>query len=168
MKLPLADRAGIEARLRALGGDPGAAQRQEDTFFAHASRDLAARDEALRLRRVGPRLELTYKGPRLPGPDKARVEHNVQVASDPTALLAALGFQASATLSKVRTPYRLLGVEVAIDEVAGVGTYLEVEATGADREAASRLVEAALRHLGLAGAPREPLSYIELASRRRP
>lgn len=162
-KLRLRDRAGLERRLRELGAAAGPVQRQEDTFFRHPSRDLAAMDEALRLRRVGARLELTYKGPKQGGATKARVEQTVGLASDPTSLLAALGFTPAATLAKTRVPYRLGHVEVALDAVDGVGDYVEVEATGADRAAADRLVEDALRRLGLERDPRETRSYLELS-----
>ena len=161
-KLPLRDRAGLERRLRELGAAPGPAQRQEDTFFRHPQRDFAATDEALRLRRVGARLELTYKGPKQGGSAKARVEQTVGLAADPTALLASLGFTPVATLGKTRVPYHVLHVEVAIDDVDGLGLFVEVESTGADREAATRLVEEAVRRLGLEREPREHRSYLEL------
>lgn len=161
-KVALRDRAGLERRLRELGAQAGAPQRQEDTFFRHPARDFSRTDEALRLRRVGARLELTYKGPKQGGALKARVEQTVAVAADPTALLASLGFVPAATLGKVRVPYHLGHVEVAIDEVDGVGLFVEVEATGADREAAGKLVEDALRRLGLDREPREARSYLEL------
>lgn len=161
-KLRLRDRAGLERRLRELGAVAGPAQRQEDTFFRHPQRDFAASDEALRLRRVGARLELTYKGPKQGGPTKARVEQTVVLASDPTPLLASLGFTPAATLGKARLPYRLGPVEVALDVVDGLGEFVEVEATGEDREAATRLVEEALRRLGLNAQDREQRSYLEL------
>ena len=162
-KVRLRDRPALERRLRELGAMAGPVQRQEDTFFRHPQRDFAATDEALRLRRVGAKLELTYKGPKQGGATKARVEHTIVVASDPTALLASLGFTPAATLGKVRVPYHLGHVEVALDVVDGVGEYVEVEATGADREAAGKLVEDALRKLGLEREPREQRSYLELA-----
>lgn len=161
-KLRLRDRPALERRLRELGATPGPVQAQVDTFFRHPARDFVARDEALRLRRVGAHLELTYKGPRHGGPTKARVEQTIVLASDPTALLASLGFEPAASLAKSRVAYRLGPVEVALDEVEGVGAFVEVEATGADREAAGRSVEDALRRLGLEREPREPRSYIEL------
>lgn len=169
VKLPFpdGDRAQLVQRLLELGATAGPIQHQVDTFFEHPARDLAASDEALRLRRVGARLELTYKGPRLGGSTKARIEHTVQVASDPTALLASLGFAPKANLAKQRRPYHLGPVEVALDTVEGVGSYVEVEATGADREAATKLVEETLRRLGLQGHARERRSYLELALQAR-
>lgn len=161
-KLPLRDRAAVERRLRELGATPGAAQRQEDTFFRHPQRDFATTDEALRLRRVGARLELTYKGPKHGGPTKARVEQTVGLAADPTALLVSLGFAPAATLAKTRVAYHVGSVEVALDDVDGVGSFVEVEATGADREAATRQVEDVLRRLGLEREAREARSYLEL------
>jgi adenylate cyclase, class 2 len=157
-----ADRTALERRLRELGAMPGPPQRQEDTFFRHPHRDFVATDEALRLRRVGARLELTYKGPKHGGATKARVEQTVGLASDPTALLASLGFVPVATLGKTRIAHHLGPVEVALDLVDGVGEYVEVEATGSDREAATKLVEDALRRLGLDREPREMRSYLEL------
>jgi adenylate cyclase, class 2 len=164
-KLRLRDRAALELRLRALGARAGPPQWQEDTFFRHPQRDFAATDEALRLRRAGGALELTYKGPKAPGAGpKARVEHAVGVAADPTALLAGLGFTPAAQVAKERTPYELGGgVHVALDRLDGVGEFVEVEAVGPDRAAAALLVEEALRRLGLAGEPQVAASYLELS-----
>ena len=171
-KLRLRDRAGLERRLAQLGARAGSPQRQEDTFFRHPARDFAATDEALRLRRTGSGMELTYKGPKAPGPGpKARLEQALPLGEDPTALLASLGFTPAARVAKQRTPYDLGdGVHVALDRVDGLGDFVEVEAVGIDRAAAARLVEAALKRLGLGGEPSLRESYLELlqAQRRQP
>lgn len=168
-KLRLRDRAALERRLAELGARAHPPQRQEDTFFRHPQRDFAATDEALRLRRASGTLELTYKGPKVPGAGpKARVEHSVAVDADPTALLASLGFTPAATVAKERVGHDLgNGVHVALDRLDGVGDFVEVEAVGPDRAAAARLVEDALRRLGLAGEPQVRESYLELSLARR-
>lgn len=175
-KLRLRDRAGLERRLAALGARPGALEEQEDTFFAHPARDFARTDEALRLRRVGARLELTYKGPKqagvpapaaAPGGAKARIEQTLALQADPTALLAALGFHPAARLRKTRLPYRLGDVAVDLDHLEGLGDFVEVEVVAADRAAAARRVETVVAQLGLAGEPRVTQSYLELASQAR-
>lgn len=160
----------LRERLRRLGATATPPAVEGDAFFAHPGRDLAARDEALRLR--GPirgqdgreeGFELTYKGPRRAGAAKAREERTVRLADDPTALLAALGFRVSVRLRKTRERHRLGAVEVTLDHVEGLGWFAEVESVAADARAGEAAVEAALRELGLDGRPRVRESYVELA-----
>ncbi len=152
----------VRQRVEALGGTWSAPTIQEDTFFSHRDKDMAASDDALRLRRTDA-LELTYKGPRLPGDAKTRTEHNVRVADDPTALLAALGWTPAATLQKTRTSATLDGCQVELDYVEGLGHFLEVEATGTDAAVAGASVESLLAKLGFGDAARIHTSYLELA-----
>lgn len=160
----------LRAALHRLGATRGTAGLEEDVFFAHPGRDLAAADETLRLRTMPPAgssaqgsFELTYKGPRQAGAYKAREERTVRMADDPTALLRALGFRVAARLRKTRERHRLGALEVTLDHVEGLGWFAEVEATGADARAAEAAVQAALRELGLDGRPRVQQAYVELA-----
>ena len=169
-KVALGSPDALRSRLHDLGASATPAAPEDDTFFLHPGRDLAAADEALRLRRMqaagqdgGARFELTYKGPRRGGSYKAREELAVRLADDPTALLAALGFRPGVRLRKTRQRFRLGLLEVALDHVDGLGWFAEVEATGEDARAAEAAVHAALRELGLAGRPRVERSYLELA-----
>ena len=153
----------LRATLHRLGAAAAPPAGEEDVFFAHPARDLAARDEALRLRARQGTFELTYKGPRQAGAYKARQEHGVRLSDDPTALLAALGFTPSVRLRKTRQQFRLAALQVTIDHVEGLGWFAEVEALGDDPREAEAAVHAALRELGLAGRPRIDRSYVELA-----
>lgn len=160
----------LRATLHRLGAAASAAVVEVDVFFAHPQRDLAANDEALRLRSLAARqeagpaaFELTHKGPRQPGAYKAREERTVRLADDPTALLGALGFRPTLRLRKTRERHRLGTLEVTLDHVEGLGWFAEVEALGPDARAAEAAVQAALRELGLQGRPRVTGSYVELA-----
>ena len=155
----------LRARLHDLGAASSPAAVEEDVFFAHPGRDLAAADEALRLRRLASGFELTYKGPRLAGAYKAREESTVHLSDDPTALLAALGFEPRVSLRKTRQRFRLASLEVTLDHVEGLGWFAEVEAlgVGGDERAGEAAIQAALRELGLAGQRRVEGSYVELA-----
>ncbi len=109
---------------------------QDDTYFAHPSRDFRSTDEALRIRRQAEgdaeTTWLTYKGPRLPGPAKTRRELETPLAGPHAETLAetltALGFVAVATVHKVRESYRLSIAPwqflVCLDQVRGLGTFL--------------------------------------------
>lgn len=161
----------LRGRLHRLGAAATPEAVEDDTFFAHPGRDLAAGDEALRLRQGPPgsdgrqRFELTYKGPRGAGAYKARQELTVHLADDPTPLLAALGFRPSVRLRKTRQRFRLAALEVTLDHVEGLGWFAEVEAlgVGGDERSAEAAVQAALRELGLADRPRVEGSYVGLA-----
>ena len=160
----------LRSALHRLGSAPSLAVDEVDVFFGHPGRDLAAGDEALRLRSLAPvqagvpgAFELTYKGPRQAGAYKAREERTVRLADDPTPLLQALGFAVSVRLAKRRERHRLASLEVTVDHVEGLGWFAEVEAMGADAREAEAAVQAGLRELGLDGLPRVMGSYVELA-----
>ncbi len=164
-KVPVKDHADVLRRLRALGARELGKTQQEDVFLAGAG---LGRDCALRFRRAGDKLELTFKGPRqggAGGSHKARLEATVALAGDPTEVLGHLGYRPSLQVRKVRQAFRLGTVEVALDDVAGLGKFVEVEAQAEDAKDGAAAVEAALELLQLDGARREALSYAELLSR---
>ncbi len=84
---------------------------QTDQYFAHPCRDFAATDEALRIRTVGDKSFVTYKGPKLDKTTKTRRE--IELPLDPAdhdgsqfaSLLTALGFQPVAVVRKQRRPF---------------------------------------------------------------
>jgi len=171
-KFPVADLASLEGRLVALGAQLGADLDQLDRYLAHPCRDFAQTDEALRIRQVGPRSYITYKGPKIDPTTKTRREIELPLSDLPdavahwTALLEALGFRRVAEVHKFRRSAHLnwqgADVEIALDRVDRVGTFVEfeltVDADGLERAKSQILSLAA--ELGLAGAERR--SYLEL------
>jgi adenylate cyclase class 2 len=161
-----------------MGAETGREVEQEDCYLSHPARDFARTNEALRLRRVGEANAITYKGPRREGPTKTREEVEVPYQDGPEGiarmrrLFDALGFRPVHVVRKVRTPYHLVvdgrPVEVALDVVDGVGTFVEVE-TIADGEpdlpAAQGVVTRLAAALGLTEV--EPRSYLRMALERQ-
>ena len=180
LKFPLADAGSIERRLVAMAARFGDPVDQVDRYFAHPCRDFARSDEALRLRRVGERVELTWKGPRIDAAAKTRRELEIELAAPPAAgggrgdaavrqwteLLEALGFRRVAEVAKRRRPVRVgwqgTEVDVAIDAVAGVGDFLELEIRA--RQGEVPLATACLQSLAAALGCTEPerRSYLEM------
>ena len=115
---------------------------------------------------------ITYKGAKLDSQTKTRREIEVPLgtgaaaAADAAALLEALGFSRVAEVRKVRrhSTLRWQGrpLEMAIDEVEGLGDFVELEiVTGeADLAAARDVILAVADHLGLVDSERR--SYLEL------
>lgn len=148
--------------------------RQVDCYYRHPQRDFAQTDEAFRLRTVGEQNCLTYKGPKLDATTKTRVEEEVGLAAGELARLTAdrllghLGFEPVATVSKSRQCGHLvregLPVEIALDQVDHVGTFVELEISTEDHPAAIERAKQVLaqlaQELGLNQVERR--SYLEL------
>jgi adenylate cyclase class 2 len=180
LKFRVADLAAVEDRLAGLGARFATPVEQVDRYFAHPARDFATTDEALRLRSVGDDVAITWKGPRLAGGGKTRREIELPLATvaptvasgaSPTLdrwteLLEALGFRRVREVAKRRRTARLAWqgaeVEIALDAVAGLGDYLELEllAESDGIPAAQARIEALASELGC-GTP-EPRSYLEM------
>jgi adenylate cyclase class 2 len=142
----------------------------EDTYYQHPCRDFSKTDEALRIRirRFDGHFEafLTYKGPKIDSLSKTRKEIEVQIL-DPdkhAQILEDLGFAEVLTVSKVREKYYVeKGITIALDEVDGLGKFIEIEAMTEKSEEVPQLVEklrALLLDLGVESFERR--SYLEL------
>jgi adenylate cyclase class 2 len=170
-KARLASADAARARLRAMGAALQGMEEQRDTYFAHPdpARDFAARDEALRLREAGGRAELTYKGPKLDAATKTREELTVLVGSarDVARVLERVGFREAAVVRKRRETWSWQGLDVCLDEVEGLGWFVEVEAHAdpSGLEATRGRVLALLAQLG--EGPSIRASYLELLQKDR-
>ncbi len=156
----------VEERLRVLGAVYEESVAEEDTYYQHPCRDFAKTDEALRIRRINGRYELTYKGPkRVIAGSKAREEITIQLpsASQAPRLLEALGFRPVAVVYKHRAYYRLGDIVISLDEVEGLGCFLEAEYRGkGGPEEAARAINEVLGKLGVSEYESTTKSYLEL------
>jgi adenylate cyclase class 2 len=120
---------------------------------------------------------VTYKGPKIDATTKTRREIELPLprgatyAEDFILLQEALGFRRVAEVRKLRKKSLLhwqdKEFEIAIDDVAGVGHYVELEIVAGESEvdeAKSHLASLA-ESLGLSGAERR--SYLELLLERK-
>jgi adenylate cyclase class 2 len=162
----------LEERLAERGVEIGHAVAQADRYFAHPSRDFSQTDEALRVRTVGDKSFVTFKGPKLDTTTKTRREIELPLdAGDRDGakfgeLLAALGFKPVAVVKKKRRTFHLEAggkhVEGALDDVEHVGAYVELElmADDAGMGEAKRIVSLLAAELDLG--PTERRSYLEM------
>ena len=149
--------------VRALGAVYLATENHHDIYFNSPQRDFRKTDEALRIRIKEGGARLTYKGPKLDAATKSREEVTVKL-NDPVAMekiLTSLGFMHAADVKKHRDKYALGDVILALDEVEGLGTFLEVEAVGnEDWEVKREEVLRIAAHLGIGASIRQ--SYLEM------
>jgi adenylate cyclase, class 2 len=171
-KFPIGDLGEIERHLITLGAVIEPPVVQVDLYFAHPARDFAQTDEALRIRRVGDESFITYKGAKIDQATKTRSEIELplstgeQSVTDWSELLEALGFRPVANVRKSRWSARLQWqgreVEVALDEVDGLGKFVELEihSDEAEVQTAMACLASLAAELGLGQGERR--SYLEL------
>ena len=136
--------AEIERRLNEMQPERRPEVTQVDTYFAHPQRDFGQTDEALRLRQVGEANFVTYKGPKIDATTKTRRE--IELPLSPGAmgarqfheLLVSLSFQPVRQVRKTRRPILVEWegerIEVALDDVAGLGPFVELEMSADEGE----------------------------------
>lgn len=159
-------------QLAERGVEIGPAVEQADRYFAHPCRDFAQTDEALRIRTMGGTSFVTYKGPKVDTTTKTRRE--LELPLDPSdkgglkfaELLEALGFKPVLVVHKRRRSFQLPAsgrvVEGVIDEVDGVGTFVELELISdeADLTETKRVIASLAAEMQLG--PSERRSYLEI------
>lgn len=177
MKFPVADFAAVAAALRTWGARRHETRVEADRYFNAPDRDFAQTDEALRIRSVGERNFVTYKGPKIDPQTKTRTEIEVPLGPGPATaerfgkLLQRLGYRFTLLVEKRRQIHSVeregFHLKVCLDEVAGLGKFVELEITAPDEqlERARRLVRKAARELGLEQSERR--SYLEMLLEQR-
>ena len=177
LKFPLIEPARVLSDIAALGAERQPALIQIDRYFAHPSRDFAQTNEALRIRTIDeagrpPRQRVTYKGPVVDTQTKTRREIEIPFGEQPAdgerfaEILTRLGFREVRSVRKRRTPYQLFWeerrLELAHDEVDGLGVYFEIEAVADEdgRDAARDAILCLAARLGLEGHERR--SYLKM------
>ena len=139
IKVPVRDERGTERKLKKLRARLIKIENQTDTYYSAPDRDFARTDEALRIRCAGRRKTLAYKGPKIDTRSKSReeVETEVEDAEKVAKILNFLGYKKVATVRKRRKIYRLSRPShftISLDRVQKLGSFLEVESVGSERD----------------------------------
>lgn len=139
---------------------------EHDIYYNAPHRDFALTDEALRVRYTDGNTVVTYKGAKLKDLGlKAREEFNTAVESGEVVeqIFSRLGFTKTAAVDKLRETYSLSDATISLDEVDGLGTFVEIEVIAeTDKKQALATIDRLKKELGITG---EAIlsSYLELA-----
>ena len=156
----------MERRLSDLGAVHRKDELHSDIYFNAPHRDFADTDEALRLRSVNGKTELTYKGSKLTSDSKSRFEYSTDVdPAEMTSILLALGFQKVAVVKKRRRIFELDDITLCVDNVDDVGEFIELERCvpdGYDVEEQLGYLFVMLEKLGLSKEDTTTVSYLEM------
>lgn len=160
VKLAL-DAAAMDALADTLG-EPVRTVRQRDVYLQTAGLPVA-----LRVRQDGERAWVTLKSG-FEKRDGIRMREELEPAIRPEDLdlwlgvFKRLGFEQGEVVAKRRREYQRGPVHVVLDEVDGLGAYVEVEVVGDDPDGAKARLEEAMADLGLERLPRITDSYRDL------
>lgn len=170
----------VKGRLIQTGFHEADSSTEVDTYYSRPDVDYLETIECLRVRRRGGFAEITYKpasntATHTPDGVTAKNETNVRLADanqaeNADALFAAVGMVALARVDKSRTTWRhpqWEEVTVAVDTVAGAGTFVETEVMSTDHDRARRLLEDAESLLGLQRYPVVSAPYRDLVLDRQ-
>ncbi|MCS7106779.1 MAG: class IV adenylate cyclase [Acidilobaceae archaeon] len=154
---------GLRAQLTGMGLNYLGRREEVDSYFSHPCRDFLKTDEALRVRRGGGELTLTYKGPRERGEMKRRLELTLNVSGDAESLLERLGFKLALEIRKRRDYFESKDLVVSLDEVEGLGCFVEIESKGGRAEDVMGLAES----LGLGKESYVEKTYVEMVLEKK-
>lgn len=153
----------VERALSKLGAELVGEEETDDVYFRHPDRDFGKTDEALRLRKKEGISELTYKGPRMRMEHtKAREEITLKTEDPLTVqrIVERLGFDEFRTIHKKRKNFRYDKVWIAVDDVEGLGEFIELELITEEPKRAEMLIEQMREELALTDL--ESKTYLEL------
>jgi predicted adenylyl cyclase CyaB len=160
IKAAVEDIARVQDALDALGAGPPSELVQEDTFFGGAR-------GRLKLRRLSPTSGelIHYHRPDVAGPKTSA--YTLVATTEPDRLRDALAaaYGVAGVVCKRRVVRMVGRTRVHLDDVAGLGTFVELEVVLANGESAQDGVVEAHRLLGALGIPAEAMvagAYVDL------
>jgi adenylate cyclase class 2 len=135
VKAHIRDEATLLKKLKEQGGELGEPKVQEDTVYVKeigTMQRFLANDHFLRIRKMPEHVMFTLKyhpGRNTTNVDAMPIEHEVVVSSSTEleSMLGLLGFVKALQINKTRRTTHALGYEICIDEVEGLGAFIEVE-----------------------------------------
>jgi len=162
IKAVLADPESMKELLRQAGAVAGPILQERDHYYQHPSRDFGQTNEALRLRITNGQCRITYKGPQMAGTAKIRFEAETEIGDYETmkSILDRLDFRHVGVVEKERAIFYLEGATVCLDDIVGLGTFIELEKMGEDKEVIEQEVLALAEKLGIRAF--EPRTYLAM------
>lgn len=162
----------LEQEFRKIGS-----VREEDTYYNSEYYDVKSRDEALRIRRSldlesgKHTAQINFKGKKIDRVSMSRREYETEI-EDPermNEILTAVGFLPAAAVRKMRIYLSRREMTACLDQVEGLGDFLELEVIIKEENLRSRYLaemEELLGKLGLSSADTVRTSYLGLLAEK--
>ncbi len=159
VKARLRDAGAVEKKLRELGCELSDPKTQDDRAFVDDNYgpfdEFQPGKNILRIRKMKDKAVFTLKQPELNEQDAIEYETEVSHPEELAEALKLMGYKEMAQVHKVRRSARYNNWEVNLDEVDGVGTFIEVECIATSDDSAKVVQEELLTFLEALGVSRE-------------
>ena len=172
LKYPVNSHDKIRQQLLTMKSTQTGVSRHSDEYFNQTLLDFAGNDIALRIRSAEDAHTLTYKGPNLDARAKIREEIEIKFNTEDKDkfrnMLLGMGFHSVTRVHKQRDSIDLdwkgQEVEICLDTIEGVGTFIELELVVKSKEQASSAkttLESLAKELSITSEP-TTVSYLEM------
>jgi adenylate cyclase class 2 len=145
---------------------------ETDTYYTSEFHDMIKRDEALRIRNIedlntGEKSSvITFKGAKLDKVSMSRQEYETSIgdAEIGKRILEGIGFTSVPEVEKIRTEFAMNDITACVDQVKGLGDFLEIEILTEDgmREKALEQIRDMLEQLGFSMENTTRRSYLSM------
>ena len=178
VKLPIPDPEGVKNRILEAGFKEQRFIEERDTYFDNTRGDIRANGEALRVRetkdcRTGKKqAQINYKGKKLDTQTMTRreLETGVEDGAVCREILQAIGYSpAEPEVIKIRTMLQKDSVTACLDNVRGLGDFLELEILverEEKKDAALGQIKDVLNSLGYQVSDSVQTSYLSMLQRK--
>jgi len=133
VKAKINDFKRVKKELKKIGLVKKRKEHQKDLYLNSPIKNFAKTDEALRIRKISINHEtntfITYKGPKIDSTSKTREEIEIAIEDEnkSSKLFENLGFKKASIVEKNREIYELNEHIISLDDVKGLGPYMEIE-----------------------------------------
>ena len=178
VKLPVAELTEIKEKLLKTGFKETAIIEERDTYFDNKQGDIRTNGEALRVRETidhqtgKSRAQINFKGKKLDRQTMTRkeLETGVENGEICRSILQAIGYApAEPEVIKDRTMLKKGRITACLDDVHGLGTFLEVEILverDEEKEDALRQIERILNEIGYQISDTVQTSYLSMLQKK--
>ena len=166
INMPLAQ---LDKKIRSLGADRIASNKQVDHYYNPSDRDLMKTGEILRIRQESGKRILTYKGPKVESSMRVRPKLEFEIDRDTTRAFLNIYSNKQKTITKIRTTYQSKnGLIFSIDhvekqeggQVTILGDFMEIRSIDPNVDQAK--IAELVRSLGLNNSAPIQQSYFEM------
>jgi adenylate cyclase class 2 len=172
VKLRIENKEELVNRLISIGFKSIKSVCETDTYYTSEFHDMIKKDEALRIRTMenintGEKSSvITFKGAKLDKVSMSRQEYETSIGDDEIGkrILEGIGFIAVPEVKKIRTEFVLNDITACVDQVTGLGSFLEIEILTDDemREKALERIGDMLKQLGFSMENTTRKSYLSM------
>jgi adenylate cyclase class 2 len=168
VKVRINDIKVMENRIEEQGAEYEGMIKQADEYFDFPDMRIFNSGSAFRVRAADGNYRVTYKGVKKDKEttSRAEIEIAIESAEEMIKILENIGFIRLCEIKKKRKVYLLAGLKISLDEVEGLGSFMEIEGMANSEEEYKAKKGEIFKLLDKFGVPLEEISqksYMELA-----